>query len=339
VSSYKYLGIIFDEFLEFEEGVKALAGAGGRALGKIFASHKRLHGMGFDTFTKMYESMVDPIIFYGAGVWGTKNFHQPVTIQNRAQRLFLGVHKYACNEAVNGDMGWRSASAKQQLWVLRLWNHLCEMDEDRLCKKFFNIDHKFKRSNWSAGVKKMLKSITGDDLYFNSKAPLGTQEAGEVLDMADELSWGVQLEKKSKLRTYRIFKNEFKTENYVRKYLSKGSRAVLAQFRVGITPLKIEIGRFYRIPLEFRLCEFCLHHDVIEDETHFLLECCMYNSARAIFFHFILKMEENFFDMGRVEQLNFIFNYPPALNHLVNYLHNALEVRREFATKVSWNNG
>ena len=228
VDCYKYLGIIFDEFLEFDLGVKALSGAGGRALGKIFASHKRLNGTGFDTFTQMYESMVDPIIFYGAGVWGTKKFTQPVAIQNRAQRLFLGVHKYACNEAVNGDMGWRSSVTKQQLWVLRLWNHLCEMDESRLCKKIFNIDHKFKKANWSAGVKKILKTITGDDLYFNSKAVLGVQEAGEVLDMVDEVTWKENIEKKPKLRTYRTFKSVFKTENYVKKYLSKGSRAILS---------------------------------------------------------------------------------------------------------------
>ena len=145
VSSYKYLGVIFDEFLEFDEGVKALAGAGGRGLGKIFATHKRLHGMGFNTFTQLFENMVDPIILYGAGVWGLKRFGCTEAVQNRAQRMFLGVHKYACNEAVNGDMGWRTISSKQKIWVLRLWNHLCAMDESRLCKKVFNIDHKSKQ--------------------------------------------------------------------------------------------------------------------------------------------------------------------------------------------------
>ena len=127
VSTYKYLAVIFDDFLEFDAGVKALAGGAGRGLGKIFSTHKRLHGMGYKTFTTMYEGMVDPIILYGAGVWGLKRFGCTEAVQNRAQRIFLGVHKYACNEAVNGDMGWRTVATKQKIWVLRLWNHLCEI--------------------------------------------------------------------------------------------------------------------------------------------------------------------------------------------------------------------
>ena len=154
VSTYKYLAVIFDDFLEFDAGVKALAGGAGRGLGKIFSTHKRLHGMGYKTFTTMYEGMVDPIILYGAGVWGLKRFGCTEAVQNRAQRIFLGVHKYACNEAVNGDMGWRTVATKQKIWVLRLWNHLCEMEENRLCKKVFNIDHGAKKG-WASGVKKL----------------------------------------------------------------------------------------------------------------------------------------------------------------------------------------
>ena len=35
-STYKYLGVVFDEYLEFRETAKTLAGAGGRALGKVY---------------------------------------------------------------------------------------------------------------------------------------------------------------------------------------------------------------------------------------------------------------------------------------------------------------
>ena len=142
VSIYKYLGVVFDEFMEFKEGVQTLAGAGGRGLGKLFSSHRRLHGIGFKTYTHLFESSVDPIVLYGAGIWGTKRFTYSDSIQNRAQRMFLGVHRYACNEAVNAEMGWRAMFSKQKMCVLRLWNRLCEMQENRLCKQIFLEDHR-----------------------------------------------------------------------------------------------------------------------------------------------------------------------------------------------------
>ena len=94
--------------------------------------------------------------------------------------------------------------------------------------------------------------------------------------MEDQIKWEFNVEKRPKLRTYRIFKTSYGAENYVEKFLSKGHRAILAQFRFGISPLKIEVGRFYNIPLQFRLCEMCLLN-TIEDEKHFLLDCPKYN--------------------------------------------------------------
>ncbi len=35
------------------------------------------------------------------------------TIQNRAIRFYLGVHKFASNIAINGDVGWISSSVRR----------------------------------------------------------------------------------------------------------------------------------------------------------------------------------------------------------------------------------
>ena len=91
VKSYKYLGVIFDEFLNFAEGVQTLAGAGGRGLGKIFASHRRLHGIGFKTYTKLYESMVDPILLCMGQVFGvSKHFPSLKLCRTEPRECFWG---------------------------------------------------------------------------------------------------------------------------------------------------------------------------------------------------------------------------------------------------------
>ena len=106
VHQYKYLGVTFDEFCNFYiAGRRILATARGRALGKIYCIKRKLSGVGFKTFTKLFESYIDPIVTYASSVWGLRYFFFPDATQNRAVRMFLGVHRFAPNKAINGDIG------------------------------------------------------------------------------------------------------------------------------------------------------------------------------------------------------------------------------------------
>ena len=55
---------------------------------------------------------------------------------------------------------------------------------------------------------------------------------------------------------------------------------MLAQFRCGILPLRIETGRFVGEAVEMRLCKLCSNEEV-EDEKHFLLKCPTYADIRS----------------------------------------------------------
>ncbi len=77
---------------------------------------------------------------------------------------------------------------------------------------------------------------------------------------------------RNKLRTYKLFKNEFVTESYVKNVLSRTSRSALAKFRCGVAPINIEIGRYTGTPEEQRICPTC--NICVEDEFHVLMQCC-----------------------------------------------------------------
>jgi hypothetical protein len=87
----------------------------------------------------------------------------------------------------------------------------------------------------------------------------------------------------NKLRTYITFKKYFCTEKYVNIVTNRQHRSILAQFRCGVLPLKVETGRFQNIPLEYRLCTLC-DQDVLETESHFPLFCNSYAELRYTFF-------------------------------------------------------
>ena len=104
--NYKYLGIILDEHLNFNDCTQTLSDAVGRALGGIIAKFKTLKNVGYDTFTKLFNLGVRPVYEYAAGIWGFHKASAIDKVHNRAMRYFLGVQKFAPNAALTSEMGW-----------------------------------------------------------------------------------------------------------------------------------------------------------------------------------------------------------------------------------------
>ena len=64
---------------------------------------------------KLFESVVEPVMFCCAGIWGYKVYSEIESVLNKACRLYLGVSKHAANNASKGDMGWYSAEDSKSL--------------------------------------------------------------------------------------------------------------------------------------------------------------------------------------------------------------------------------
>ena len=159
--------------------------------------------------------------------------------------MFLGVHRFAPNKAINGDIGWRSTLTKKWPCALRLWNKLCLLLPNRLCKQIFVRDDSVCHNNWCSEVKKIIILIFDDDIDYQAKLCVDIYFCDSTLEELERAEWG-----------------EYK----VTQILFERHRSVLTQFRCGIPPTKIEIARFNNIPVELRLCEMC-DLNSIEDET------------------------------------------------------------------------
>lgn len=97
-----------------------------------------------------------------------------------------------------------------------------------------------------------------------------------------EKEWLGQINQLPKLRLYQSIKTNFKTENFLEMNISKSQRSIMAQFRCGILPIRIETGRYKGGPVDERICNFCELNE-IEDDSHFLLNCAMYSDFRRVF--------------------------------------------------------
>ena len=96
---YKYLGLVLSKHLDYALTAKIVAESANRALGLLIAKTKDVGGLQYDVFTKLYESIVFPVISYGAAIWATQLYNSINAVQNRAARYFLNVGRYTPNAA------------------------------------------------------------------------------------------------------------------------------------------------------------------------------------------------------------------------------------------------
>ena len=68
VSSYKYLGLILDEFFLYDMAVETLCSSAGRALGAVISKSMSLRNFAYKTYTKLFISCVTPIYEYGVAI-------------------------------------------------------------------------------------------------------------------------------------------------------------------------------------------------------------------------------------------------------------------------------
>ena len=139
--------------------------------------------------------------------------------------------------------------------------------------------------------------MRGDDVYALSK---------------DE--WLENIHNKPTLRMYLRFKTNLSLEPYVEYHMQKRQRSLLAQYRLGILPLRIETGRYDNTPVENRTCQLC-DLGAIEDEYHFVMAC-------PLFAEFINILFQN---AGR---LIVNFNHVECQKYLAKYIELAYEKRR-----------
>ena len=126
----------------------------------------------YTTYTKSFHSCVTPVLDYSSGVWGFSKYNCLEAIQNRAIRIYLGVHKFAPTLALQGDMGWMSTENRQCLSVLRFWNRLLKLPDNRLTKQIFIDDFYLAQSgheNWCSNVFKTLEKLNLEHLFYERK--------------------------------------------------------------------------------------------------------------------------------------------------------------------------
>ena len=149
--------------------------------------------------------------------------------------------------------------------------------------------------NWNFGVEKQLNLMNLDTEDRNA-IKLIEERMFESFkeDWVNKVSsdQGARPSQANRFRTYNKFKFDYGAEYYVKSVLSRNNRSAIAKFRCGVTPLRIETGRFERLPMDQRLCFHC--NGLVEDELHAIVVCPLYQDRRDTLFAVFRDLDADF---------------------------------------------
>ena len=204
-------------------------------------------------------------------------------VQNRACRFYLGVGRYAPTDGVLGDLRWVPVSISQKTAALRQWRRYMCMDNNRLNKRMLLWADKYATTgckNWNFKIRKLFREC--DCSYLEDAVGLDMVRIMEdMLFSSYKRAWAVRTDENTgKLRTYKTVKsNGYHAEHYVTSHMPRSFRSAMAKFRLGVAPIRLETGRYERLPVEQRLCQMC-ENRCAEDENHVILKCPFYDDLR-----------------------------------------------------------
>ena len=299
--------------------VKCVAQSASRALGLLIAKCKAIGGVPYNVFTKLYDSVVWPIINYSAPIWGFRSYSYIHAVHNRAMQFFLGVDKYTHNDAVSGEMAWKPTSVRQSKSVCLYWSKLSAMGYSRLNKRialWASEKSSISCKNWMYSVSQFLISNNlGHYANIAEAIPSSHRFIADIENILFEnfvTTWLARINSnvgpsgrgRNKLRLYKTFKQNYSVENYCKMILPVRHRAAFSKFRCGVAPIRTETCRYEGLTEDLRLCPFC---NVMGNEMHVILNCQVYDDLREPLLAKALNCEPNVYSLSEENQFVLLF--------------------------------
>ena len=278
-SSYKYLGVTINEFLNYDFTANAQAEPAGRALGALIAKTIKNGGLPYNIYSMLFECCCASISDYGSEIWGFEPREGVSKIHLRAARSYLGVPKNTTSVAVLSEINWLEPVYRAQIRMVRQYFRVKSMENSRLTKQIINWDRDFSthflnNSNWYNEVKQIFE--THNQLaFFDTEGvnqPIVIENMKKSMWVKQVVDLKTKCSVKPKLRTFNTFMQFGTTHSYLLLPMSFVQKMFLAKTRLAALSIRLETGRYERpsLPEQERLCPSCKNGHSVENEEHFI---------------------------------------------------------------------
>ena len=297
VPSYTYLGVDIPTNGSFNPGMTQMNNKAKKAMMPLYTTIMQFN-IPFHKALKLFQTYVEPILLYNVENFaalsekqvekckqGSTNIYELTmqshltTTQLKFLKFILGIGKQTPNMAVFGEAAVIPLAMKAHTAMLKYWSRIRNMDDNTLVKLAYkeNVET---NSPWCKTIQVLNTTF---NLHSNDWSPAEFPSAVKKKIKSDFLAhWKARIGDQNiekKLGLYSKVKQGFSTDKYLEMPSFK-NRQIISKFLCSNHRLRVETGRHNKIPREERLCELC-DMSKVEDESHFILECPIYDSIRA----------------------------------------------------------
>ena len=286
VKNFNYLGIIFSKTGNFNLAKKRLVD---KAVVSMYAVLKlgRKHNLSIKCLLSLFDKMVKPILLYGCEIWGFGNNDVLEKVHLKFCKMILNLKTSTPNYMIYGELGRYPVEIDIKIRIISFWAKLiCGKQSKISCIMYSLSHHLYSQQNfdikWIKCLKKRLNETGFSNIWqtqtFKSIEWLKQSIKQTLLDQFLQ-DWNSSVHNSPKAFNYRIFKTDFKFEEYFN-ILDEQNSLLLCKFRTTNHKLPIEKGRWSNIPRENRYCELCQKNQ-IGDEYHYIFECTNLSEKRT----------------------------------------------------------
>ena len=262
--SYIYLGSPFTEDANINSMIKLHVKSRMADLNKFKIFCCKNETMPYKFKTQVLDAMIISSLLYACESWLTDNVKEVERMYISALKSLLGVRDTTRTDTIMIETGFPSISERIRKRTARFARKelLDDLRDETPLKRIFRICEQ--------------KRTRGYRYMFDQLTPVETQP-----DQAP-LSQIFLNERGSKAESYRLLNPTLKVHPVYTShdYIDERARVTFTKMRLSSHSLKIETGRWSRIPRDDRLCG-C--GEAIQDEEHVLLRCPKTDFAREKF--------------------------------------------------------
>lgn len=291
-----------------KQAIQELLWKGKKALFKMKSLYPIPLNTKLKTSLKLFETLIQPIITYCCEIWGSSIIENEdnnclEVFHSQFCKQILGLNKMACNSAAKAELGRYPIVTSIIPRLLKFYAHL-HSSENEILKNCIiwqqqqltqYPDPKHTKNLWMRQIKKLFDNNGLSYMYSNPS--LIDQNISLIKQRVKDIfiqNWISKMEDDStkirnrtcgnKLRTYRTFKKVYQFEQYLSDITCIPKRINLTKFRVSNHRLRIESGRYEKLDVKERICQYCTLGE-IDDEDHFIFNCQFHTEDRKMLYN------------------------------------------------------
>lgn len=287
--SFVYLGTMFTYNGRFHKNQLRLVDQARKSMFAVLRKARRLH-LPVDIQLQLFDSMVAPILLYGAEVTGYEHYDAVERLCLQFYKIILKAKKSTPNLMLYGELGRYPIHILAKSRMIGFWQRLINGKRDKISYKLYQIlfamhQRDLFHSKWLLAIKNTLMETDNDYFWLfqnDVQVPGGISKVVKTKLIGNyKTQWKDSVYVSPKCLNYRIYKQDLKFENYF-SFLPEDLAIAFCHFRTLNHKMPIEWGRFVGTERDDRICELCFLNR-LGDEYHYLLECSYFSDLRKLY--------------------------------------------------------